>query len=388
MNEFSKIKKPLGRSITIGCVIFMSLMCLFLVLADHISLRHSLYQRYEVYITDILKYVTTHIDNDDLEKCVNSVERSKAFDELELFMDGIKEDFDIHYLYILKPIRPDKIMSVISAQNHYDRYENTEGNLYLGWISDDEYDEPTIDKLFEVMNDSKICFFEETTEWGTDYTGAISIRNSEGKPYAVLAVDVDISNIKKLILKRTLLDFFIILLLGTIYIIIFLIWAQKNITKPITLLEKSVVAFAKRSHGQRNTEALQFTAPEINTENEVQSLSSAVTQMTKDMRDYVDGLVNAEKKAAFMSELAKKDALTGIRNKSAYDLEVMHLSASIAGGKEIQFGIAMVDLNYLKKINDTYGHEKGNVAIIKLCNLVCTIFCHSPVFRIGAMNLL
>lgn len=49
----------------------------------------------------------------------------------------------------------------------------------------------------------------------------------------------------------------------------------------------------------------------------------------------------------------------------------------------IKYRESMVDLNYLKKINDTYGHEKGNVAIIKLCNLVCTIFCHSPVFRIG-----
>ena len=43
----------------------------------------------------------------------------------------------------------------------------------------------------------------------------------------------------------------------------------------------------------------------------------------------------------------------------------------------------MIDLNYLKRINDTFGHEKGNVAIIKLCKLVCEIFVHSPVFRIG-----
>ena len=43
----------------------------------------------------------------------------------------------------------------------------------------------------------------------------------------------------------------------------------------------------------------------------------------------------------------------------------------------------MVDLNFLKRINDTYGHEQGNIAIKKLCHLVCAIFEHSPVFRIG-----
>nr|MCR5025109.1 diguanylate cyclase [Lachnospiraceae bacterium] len=31
----------------------------------------------------------------------------------------------------------------------------------------------------------------------------------------------------------------------------------------------------------------------------------------------------------------------------------------------------------------TYGHDKGNMAIKKLCHLVCVIFDHSPVFRIG-----
>ena len=43
----------------------------------------------------------------------------------------------------------------------------------------------------------------------------------------------------------------------------------------------------------------------------------------------------------------------------------------------------MIDLNFLKVINDTYGHECGNAAIKRLCKLVCKIFAHSPVFRIG-----
>lgn len=42
-----------------------------------------------------------------------------------------------------------------------------------------------------------------------------------------------------------------------------------------------------------------------------------------------------------------------------------------------------IDLNYLKRINDTYGHEQGNIAIKRLSRIVCVIFAHSPVFRIG-----
>ena len=43
----------------------------------------------------------------------------------------------------------------------------------------------------------------------------------------------------------------------------------------------------------------------------------------------------------------------------------------------------MIDLNDLKRINDTYGHEKGNEAIIRLSEMVCDPFKHSMVFRIG-----
>ena len=47
------------------------------------------------------------------------------------------------------------------------------------------------------------------------------------------------------------------------------------------------------------------------------------------------------------------------------------------------FVCVMIDLNFLKKINDSFGHDKGNIAIRALCRIVCDIYDHSPVFRIG-----
>ena len=43
----------------------------------------------------------------------------------------------------------------------------------------------------------------------------------------------------------------------------------------------------------------------------------------------------------------------------------------------------MIDLNFLKKINDTYGHANGNITIKKLSSLICDICKRSQVFRIG-----
>ena len=42
-----------------------------------------------------------------------------------------------------------------------------------------------------------------------------------------------------------------------------------------------------------------------------------------------------------------------------------------------------MDVNNLKMINDTYGHEAGDSYIIGVCRVLCDVYSHSPVFRIG-----
>lgn len=83
-----------------------------------------------------------------------------------------------------------------------------------------------------------------------------------------------------------------------------------------------------------------------------------------------------------LERFALRDGLTGIRNKKAYDREVQRLDQQI-GARTARFGLAMIDLNYLKQINDTYGHERGDTAIKLLCGHICGIFKRSPVFRVG-----
>ena len=41
------------------------------------------------------------------------------------------------------------------------------------------------------------------------------------------------------------------------------------------------------------------------------------------------------------------------------------------------------DCNNLKEINDQYGHDRGDEYLKSSCSLICQVFAHSPVFRIG-----
>ncbi|MDO4805601.1 MAG: GGDEF domain-containing protein [Lachnospiraceae bacterium] len=385
-NEKQICKKPLSRSIAAGCVMFTAIICIVLSFLNYYNERKALYQRYRSYITDILRYVERNIDDEDLKECIESQKESETYKKTLRFMDQMMNDFDIHYLYAIKPLNDqdtNNVMSVLSAEDDYNRYVDTEGNLYLGWISDDEFDAETVRKFFDVMERDDIMFFVEKTEWSTDYTGALALRGKDGESYAVLAVDVDITTLAAELATVAGRNALLVVLLGALYLFSFLRWSKKNITRPLQLLEEGAVNYAYRSRGQRDLDALVFDAPDIHTENEVESLSAAITEMTENMREYVTDILTAEEETKQMKAIATADALTGVRNKTAYNREEVKLQAMMSADPDAGFGLAMVDLNYLKVINDTYGHDKGDEALKNITHIICTVFAHSPIFRIG-----
>ena len=80
---------------------------------------------------------------------------------------------------------------------------------------------------------------------------------------------------------------------------------------------------------------------------------------------------------------ATRDALTGVKNKYAYVHAEEELNARIGAGRSSPFSVAVFDINDLKIINDTQGHSAGDAYIRSACRMICTVFKHSPVYRIG-----
>ena len=82
-------------------------------------------------------------------------------------------------------------------------------------------------------------------------------------------------------------------------------------------------------------------------------------------------------------KVMSKDPLTNVNNRRAYDDKEVFLQSEINSGTGLEFAIAMFDINNLKTINDTIGHEAGDAYLKRACRLICEIFKHSPVYRIG-----
>ena len=77
------------------------------------------------------------------------------------------------------------------------------------------------------------------------------------------------------------------------------------------------------------------------------------------------------------------DPMTGVGSKQAYMEDVNALDALIRDGKSEEFAVIVFDVNNLKTINDTLGHDTGDVYIYNASMLICEFFDGCPVYRIG-----
>lgn len=79
---------------------------------------------------------------------------------------------------------------------------------------------------------------------------------------------------------------------------------------------------------------------------------------------------------------AYRDTLTGLLNRTAYYEYNQVLDRQIASG-EADFSILMVDVNFLKRMNDTHGHEKGNEYLRNAADLIGRVFGQERLYRTG-----
>ena len=76
-----------------------------------------------------------------------------------------------------------------------------------------------------------------------------------------------------------------------------------------------------------------------------------------------------------------RDKLTGLLNTTAYSRKCAELSRR--GAEDAPYAVVVFDVNFLKKMNDVYGHEAGNELLRCAAGIMTKVFSESPVYRIG-----
>ena len=106
---------------------------------------------------------------------------------------------------------------------------------------------------------------------------------------------------------------------------------------------------------------------------EIGTLTRSFKELASHVKDHITDL----------NKRVYVDALTSVRNKGAFSTAVEDLQTQMDAKQAQQFAIGVFDCDDLKSINDKYGHDKGDLYLKNACRLICRIFQHSPVYRIG-----
>ena len=248
------------------------------------------------------------------------------------------------------------------------------GNEFIGIVGMDFDYTVLTDKVHNIKiyeNGFAHLEFEGADVYNSDHTEDAKLHKN---PEKYLSVSNELKNGMTLIISASYDDIrrirydiaFKILFVVVFLAVLFSLIAVFTVRKIVHPLKALTDASVKLSGGDYDVEITHSDT------NEIKLLSSAFEKMIQNLKEH-ERLQNI---------LAYRDSLTGLRNTNSYKVWLDEFEREIEKGN-LDFGVIVLDLNYLKETNDSYGHDIGNQLIVKAAGIVSGTFKRSPVFRIG-----
>ncbi|MBP5231521.1 MAG: diguanylate cyclase [Clostridia bacterium] len=284
-----------------------------------------------------------------------------------------------------------RMQDVLDVDCLYTTWVDVENECYV-YLADAAYEDPCppgcidpvyLDNAAEKLKDLDNAFFPNVTntpEYGWIAATAMPVYGDGKEIIAFACVDISMNDVMAKHYRFLIAAVLIFLGVTALACVIGILVVNKVLVKPIKQLSEAAAQYAQnRQYGNV------FSGLNLSRGDEIGMLAESMARMEEDINGYIGSLekttgdlIAAREHAEQMDRVANIDPLTKVRNKRAYGVEVKRLNENTQ-----PYGIVMIDLNGLKQINDTYGHDKGDVSINALCQIVCGIFKHSPVFRVG-----
>jgi diguanylate cyclase (GGDEF)-like protein len=257
-------------------------------------------------------------------------------------------------------IMAEQVESIRLFSNGYAFLNDEEGNLFFHpRIDVSEYDEQNMPVAPEGAV-TKDTFMHYNYEGVEKIAAWLPLSNGMRLNVAVPVSETE-GDWQRLVWEIVILAVVVLLVSST-----FTMYYAKRITKP---LEELTEAADQADRGNYEFEL------NYDTDDELGRLTHTFKRLAGHMKDHISDL----------NKRVYVDALTSVRNKGAYSAYIEELQTRLdeEGSQRLAFGIGVFDCDNLKVINDRYGHEKGDVYLKTASRLICRVFQHSPVFRIG-----
>ena len=348
--------------------------------------------QYEHYSIDIAKLVAVNIDAERLSNVRDAILEIYNHSENKVMSDQwgtpefeayLAQFAAVEEMEDYKAIRADlqKMQDQLDVDCLYSVWIDQENKCYV-YLVDAAHegacppgciDPFYVDDVDEFIRDPAIGMvptISKTEEYGWLMATGMPIYNDLGEIVAMADVDISMNNAMSELVRFMVYIGLAFLGIALLFCALAIVLINRAIVHPIKILSHAA--------SQYKTNENAFSEVKIKRKDEIGVLADSMVQMEKDINGYISDLTSARERAEKMDRAANTDALTRARNKRAYDKKVKQLDS-----ERTPYGMALIDINGLKGINDTYGHEKGDVCIKTICSLIFRVFDRSTVYRIG-----
>ena len=231
-------------------------------------------------------------------------------------------------------------------------------------------------------------------DWGWLCSDFKPVYDSKGECVCIVGCDVGMDDIMAERQRLLLLLVAGALIFTSVMVALAVNFVNRNVVKPLNQMTTEMKKFTP----SEDYETAGVIDLDIKNQDEIGEIYRGIRDMQIHIVDYLrdvnalqedkkraeTDLKNKDKQIDNLSKETYTDTLTGVGSKAAYFKKTDELNAMIKKEPEsLEFALVMVDMNNLKQINDEYGHRNGDLYIQGCCHLICDVFKHSPVYRIG-----
>ena len=299
------------------------------------------------------------------EEDVDGPEFNRIADQLTVFSDSV----DIEFIYAVKQDGEDRFVFTVDPDP-----------VDPGAFGEEVLVTDALRKAGEgtaAVDDSPA-----SDRWGNFYSAYCPVFDSEGEIAGIVGIDFNAEWFEQQIQEHMFsIVLFTILAVVVGSILVFLITHRvrvrfKELNKEFSDLSQNIdLLMAEVSaYSGFETEQISRNEPEEKdgTTDELELLTEKIHAMQTDMSSYL----------ALLHAKAYMDSLTRVGNTTAYHEKIHELDRKIAEGTAC-FTVTVFDLNGLKKLNDTLGHECGDAYILGAATVISRAFGTSNTYRIG-----
>lgn len=167
-------------------------------------------------------------------------------------------------------------------------------------------------------------------------------------------------------------------LASTGLLVLMLVLFRRYVIRPFNEATQAATAIAQGDLGGRATER-RYPA-------EIRKFFEAIDILRESGRTRVRLEQERQRLISDLTTMAETDSLTGLLNRRAFEGRVRKLNSTAPDPAQPSWvSMVLFDIDYFKRVNDTYGHDGGDLALVKVADL-CRDACQQSsagVARLG-----